>query len=607
MDVQDDATFTEITAGDVVIVRLDSDQTSARDANNDTMTVGTDIIPSSDLTGNSMTIRTASLSVSIASNPASATYVRGISNVDIAGFAFAAGTASDVTVSAVTIKGAMDADGGPSVAGDLTVQNSVSSCSIHDGSTGALIDGPESFGTGTAADITFSGFTWEIPAASTYRMVVRCNLANLAVTGASDSLYLDINEDDDITSVDGDGNSIVETTFGATISATNVVNENDGDTSVDAAGASIFQLIADAGTITTAVDGDSPNSTIVLSNSTGVTVSKFKFTSSNEAFTVDRLAVSNTSGSDVAVSSVELHYKNQAGEDKVATGFLTSNVYTFEGLTFYVPKDDDALLTVKINTGDVTSANTASGDVVGIDLDIDATNDDQFRAVGSGSGSTLNDDNAGADRAGNDMEIRKTKPTISLASGSPSGAAIVGLIEVLRFNVTADSRGDVTVNEFTFEVNATDNAGTGWDECDTGDIEAADIYLYDSSDLAADIAISGDLTLAQTSGAACGAGSDLRWINIDFTTAEEVSAGTTKTYILKINVNNTTSPNAVQDDSLRVDFPDEDAHDAASTTDYDVIAWSDSNASGTDADADGGSIDGEYVKNLPVIGGSLIF
>lgn len=597
-DVQDDASFDEITAGDALVVALDSSETSARDSDNNTMTVGTDIIPSSDLTGNSQTVRTSSLSVSIASNPASATYVRGTSNVDIAGFAFAAGTASEVTVSAVTFKGVMDADGGPSAAGDLTVQNAVSSCSIYDGSTGALIDGPESFGTGTAADITFSGFTWEIPAASTYRMVVRCNLANLAVSGAADSLYLEIDEDDDVTTVDGDGNSIAETTGGTVISSSNEVNDD---------GATVFQTIANAGTITTAVDGDSPNSTIVLGNSTGVTVSKFKFTSSNEAFTVDRLAVSNTGGSDVAVSSVELHYQNQAGEDKVATGFLTSNVYTFEGLTFYVPKDDDAVLTVKINTGDVTASNSASGDVVGIDLDIDTTGDDQFRAVGMGSGATLDDDDAGADRAGNDMEIRKTKPTISLASGSPSGAAIVGLIEVLRFNVTADSRGDVTVNEFTFEVNATDNVPTGWDECDTGDIEAADIYLYDSSDLSDDLALDGDITLAQTSGAACGAGSDLRWINIDFTTAEEVAAGTTKTYILKMNVNNTTSPSAVQDDSLRVDFPDENAHDAASTTDYDVIAWSDSNTSGTDGDDDGGSIDGEYIKNLPIIGGSLIF
>lgn len=599
-DVQDNATFTDITAGDTIRATLDSSETTARDANNDSLTVGTDIIPSSDLTGNTLTIRLSTLAVSVASNPASSTYVKGTSNVDALGLAFAAGTASPVTISTITLKGVMDSDAtSPTDTGALTVRDGVTSCSIYDGGTGALIDGPESFATGTAADITFSGFNWTIPASSTYRMIVRCNLANYTVAGASDGFYLEIDEDDDITSVDGDGNDVVETEGGSTISSSNEVNDDGG---------SVIQTIANAGSLAIALDGNSPNSTIILSNSTGVTVSKFKFTSSNEAFVVDRMSVQNTSGSDTAISSVELHYKNQAGEDKVATGFLTSNLYTFEGLSFYVPKDDTAVVTVKVNTGDVTAANGASGGSVGIDFDVNTTSDLLFRAVGVGSGTTLDDDDASADVTANNHEVRKTKPTISLASGSPSGAAIAGLIEVLRFNVTADSRGDVTVNELTFEVSSTDNASSTWNTCAAADLQDADIYLYDSTDMATDLASDADVLMTDSDGTACTTGgSVVKYINIDFTTPEVVSAGATVTYVLKINVLNTTSPSAVQDDSLRVDLPDEVAIDAATTTDYDVIAWSDSNTSGTDDDDDGGSIDGEFIKNLPVIGGSLLF
>jgi len=606
MDVQDDATFTDITAGDTIAASWTAASTTARDANNDTLTVGTDIIPGSNLLGNTFTIRTASLTVAVASSPGSATHVKGTSDVDMVGFAFTAGTASDVTVSAVTFKmyGDDDASFSSTDLKDVNVVNAISSCSIYDSSTGALIDGPESPGTFTTAvgsDITFSGFEWLVPAGASYRMSVRCNLANLnpdttdAVAVTNDIVTLEIDATGDVSATDGDGNSVAGTTANTT--------------------QTIAQTIANAGTLAIALDGDNTSSTIVLSNSTGVTTSKYKFTATNEAYVVDRLTVDNTGGSDVTVDSIELHYENQAGESKIATGFLTSGTYIFNGLDLYVPKDDTSTLTVKLNTGDVTTGNAGSGSVVGLDLSNDDSNDDEFRAVGIGSGTTINDSTTTVDAsftgsgdgviASNDHEIRKTKPTLSLASGSPSGAAIVGLIEVLRFNITADSRGDVQVDDLTFEMSSTDNAGTGWNACDTTDIVAADVTLYDADDLSSDI--SSVTSLLEADGTACNAAAPLKYINIDFASAETVAAGTTKTYVLKINVANTTSPSAVQDDSMRVDLPSEDVMDAATSTDFDVIGWVDSNTTVVDTDADSGSIDAEYIKNLPINGGSLIF
>jgi hypothetical protein len=605
----------DIASGDTIYAVLDLTTTdsaifTARDANNKAMTVGTDIIPGADLTGNTMTVRSASLTINVASTPASQTVVKGTSNVDFVGFSMQAGTAADVTVSAITLQGATDAGAHTMDVADNTISptSDLTSCSLYDGLTGALIDGPESFSswtTGSKTDIIFSGFEWTVPAGQTYKMVVRCNVANYSVVGDNDKFGIEIKgaSADNVTSTDEDGNAVTETMSGSnTASAT-----------------SIFVTVANAGSLTVALDGDTTSSTNVLSNSTGVAVSKFKFTSSNEAFVIDRLAIDNTGGSDTAVSSVELSYKNQAGEDKVATGFLSSNTVIFNGLTMYVPKDGTAVVTVKVNTGDVTTANTGSGDTVGLDMSMDA-DETEFRAVGIGSGTTIDDSDVDLDgdttydedeiKEANNMTIRKTKPTISLASGSPSGAAIAGLIEVLRFNVTADSRGDVTLSEAVLKFSSTANAGdsvTDWNMCSS--MAVGDVYLYESTEMSTDIAANSDVTLLDTGGDSCSA-EVIGYIRINLegettiSTAQTIAAGTTKTYILKLDVSNTESPSAVNDDSMRVDIVDETTADGlAAASGNKAIEWDDANLTNGDAL----DVTGAYIKNLPIVGGSLIF
>src|SRR4029078_7790232 len=80
------------------------------------------------------------------------------------------------------------------------------------------------------------------------------------------------------------------------------------------------------------------------------------------------------------------------------------------------------------------------------------------------SGETATD--FGANIGANEMTLRKTKPTITVASGSPSGTRTPGNIEALRINVSADSRGFVTLDGILFNVN-TSVAGAGtWADCD---------------------------------------------------------------------------------------------------------------------------------------------
>ncbi|MFA6528492.1 MAG: S-layer homology domain-containing protein, partial [Candidatus Gracilibacteria bacterium] len=72
----------------------------------------TDIVPSSSpaIDGYDMTVRAASLSVALASDPDSDTFVKGTENVALAAFALSSGSAMDVEVTEINVTGYLDAD-----------------------------------------------------------------------------------------------------------------------------------------------------------------------------------------------------------------------------------------------------------------------------------------------------------------------------------------------------------------------------------------------------------------------------------------------------------------------------------------------------------------
>ena len=593
----------DVADGDKITASIDLTDNSngllvtARDVNNNDLTVGTDIIPSADLTGNAMEADTAGLTIALISPPSSKSVVQGSSNVDFLGMSFAAGSASFAKVSAITFAGYGDADASFTAnAADMDTSQRISSCSIYDGITGALIDGPESFASGTGLkDVAFSGFDWTIPAGQTYKMLVRCNVANLAPS-TTDIYAIELNAAADVTSADSEGNAIAET--GAT-----TVNTSQ----------TVAITVTTAGTLAVAIAGDTPNATIILGNSTGVAVSKFKFTSTIEAFKIAKVEIDNTSGQDGGVSAVILEYQNQAGETKTATSFLTSQVATFEGLDFYVPANGSSYLTVKVNTGDVTNDNAVSGDLVNLDFDSTAAGD--FDAVGLSSGASLTGSNIGNATA-NDHKVRKTKPTLSLASGSPSGASIPGKNEVLRFNVSADSRGYVTLQEVTFKMTASDNAASNWNQCDQAADGAgrdqADFTFYNVSDLSDDLVATPNTEwefVDSSVGATCTEDTDdMMYVILDLATQEEIGAGSTKTYALYLDTSTAAgtggaSASSANDDTIRFEIVAESEVGtwAGGTGTDGAILWAD------DAMTTESEIDGLNVKNLPIVGGTLIF
>lgn len=567
----------DATANDTIIATLDSSETSAEDSDGNDLTVGTDIVPSANLVGNSMVLNDATLTIDLAGSPSSATVVRGSQGVDMVGFSFAAGEASDVTVTGADFHVLVDSDGDDTfdeTTGDLDVlvaEDRITSCSLYN-SDGDLIDGPESIDT--SENVNFDSFDWTIPAGETDKLIVNCDFANLAVVATPDDYAVEIALAADIASEDEEGDSLTAT----------LTDGNTADT--------IEVSVVDNGTLTFALGSSTPDATILIGNSSDVEVGVFRFNAATESFIIDSVTVNN-SGNDRAADSISISYENEDGDTVTSESVLAGGTASFDGLAMFVPASGTADLTLSVDTSAVSTSGATSGDTLVLTLDAETVS-----RTGVSSGATVTTD-LGTDLAADTFELRKTKPTLSKASGSPSGSGVPGLDEVLRFNIAADSHGFVTVDELTFKLTSTDNNGSDWNDCDTG-MATTDWSIYNIDDLADPLeAADAEWVLLDSGLAACSGAETLSYVILDLATSVEIAAGSTETYSLYFD---TTTASSSQDDTIRIDIPiDSEVATIGGGTDPDgAIIWDDDTTSGTD-------IDGTYVRTLPVTGGTIVY
>jgi hypothetical protein len=609
VDVADnsDATF---AGSDTIHASLDVSLITADDINGDSLAAA-NITPSADLTGYNMNVVASSMTISVSSTPSAATYVRGTSGVSMVGYSFAAGQSADITVTDATFTSAADDDGTFTTnvnENDVNIKDKVSSCSAYDGLTGSLIDGPENV-TATTYTIVFDNFTWTVEAGETGKMILKCNLANVSPDASNDvdidndaySFFLASNAA--VTSEDEEGGSVTET-----LSAVTVANVSTIPTIT----------VTNSGSLTVAAASDTPTSTAILGSSTDVTVAKYKITSASEAFVVDKVVLTQGGSSptqtvsDSVAQAVKVSYTNSEGTTETKTAYVTGSLVTFDNMDMYVGKDASAYLSVLVDTNTVDSANLSGATFA---LSLTTGTDSYFNAVGSGSGTTLDGGDVG-NATGNTMTIYKTKPTVSLSSGSPSGSGIPGLAKVLEFNVAADSRGYVTLAGVTFKLTATDNGTTEWFDCvdDTGTDSAWDTaskwHIYKSTDLGTAIDDDADWMFRDTTGTACTGDNQIMYAQVDLAEASSatgaltIEAGTTQTLLLYTD---TTGASSSNDDSLRVDLPDEGTMPGTVSYDSTADTWDDAAFNWTDDSYTSDEVYGTLVKTLPLTGGTVVY
>lgn len=429
--------ITNSAAGDETIYATLKDMDSASGnwtfKDSDTGDSLTDIVPTGDIQGNTMTVTEASLTINTSSTPALGNvYVPNSADVSAVGFIMTAGAASDVRITSVKLTAYLDDDDTTFAATDMDetsgAKNVIGVVRLYD-EAGTQIGTSKSLVVGSS-DITasFTDLDYTITAGNSEKITAKVDISSTApicvvgeegvdtVCGTeddvnSDFIALAIAVNTDVVAEYGTGTNLVPTL-------------TNGNATPD-----IYQEVTTTGTLAATLDADTVLSSLVLSGASA-DVTKIKFSATNEAIKVEKLRVVNTAGvgDDAQYVSATISYTNSAGNTETKTAYFSGDAADFNVLDILVPKDSYTIVTFRGNFN--TIAGGATNDVTSaLSLDFDTN----FRAVTQGSGKVTSSVGA-ANVDGNDMYLFDAYPvfTVSETNGTltPNANTLVGTITI---------------------------------------------------------------------------------------------------------------------------------------------------------------------------------
>ena len=496
----------------------------------------TDIVPNT-LTGKTMTVGASSLTVARSSTPVSVSKVKGTNGVDVLGVSLTAGSADDVTLTELIVR--FNADTSATFGngtGDTNPNTIVAAVNLYDGST--KVAGPKSIADAAtwAADVdgdyykaTFDGLSYEIPAGTTKKLTVKVDISTTA--GAS-YLAATIAPAADVTAENSEGTSLTisASTYGS-------INEDSGSSTVQDDDTPAVQIhVLTAGTLSAKVEG-TPDAAIVVAGTSGVVMSKYKFSSLYEEFIIDKLDVINDASG--AFTNVPLTTEDEnvvqvcikADGVLKKCGPLTSGKASFSSLNITVPADGSAYIEVLADLNTISKGATSSETPrLGIST---YTTTNNFRAVGT-SVLAISDVTFTNESNVNEMTLRKTAPTIAKVSGL-SAAMVPGLRNIYGFTVAADAHESVSLKRFSLNITTSDYSN----------LTAKTFKLYrGTSNISEDVLMyqegSGNGTMESTTDFLESA-AEVLLVVWDGTTEEIIAAGDQKTYYVKATIGGTMS------------------------------------------------------------------
>lgn len=401
-----------------------------KDVNNKTVTNTSSLVPTSDIVGKTMTVGAPSLTTALASVPVAGgnTHVKGEKGVDVLGVSVRCGSASDCKVTDISVVANIDDDSdGYFEAGVQAVANDASShatqFNTYMGSVW-LVDSADNVvapakAVTSGGTVTFDNLSWDLDAGeSTVVYVVGDISTNAFANSDAERLAFSV-ADAAMSFEDEDGNS--RTSSGAV----NALSSNAPTTWVTTSA---------GGSLTVAVSPSTPNEDIVVSGAADQEISKFKFTTTDEAFLVTKLSINarqsalltaNLGDYDNNVSTLKISYVNSAGATETKSGSLSKGTAQFSGLDMLVGKDDQASLTVYATVSSIDNSQATAGEF--IDLNLAFNN---FEAVAQSTGDTYKADKIDATvAAGSDLDfgtITWANSTDDIDTGDLVGTTTLG-------------------------------------------------------------------------------------------------------------------------------------------------------------------------------------
>jgi hypothetical protein len=293
-----------------------------------------------------------------------------------------------------------------------------------------------------------------------------------------------------------------------------------------------------AGAWSSAVDGGTPLNQVVAGGQT-VTAGKYKLTASNDSYTLKEVRFTVA---DAATSAVVNNLILKDGSTVLATASYNGTYFNITGLNVLVPANTSKVLTVDLNlaTPYTDGTNVTTGKNAAVTMSYVKVSDSQ----GAETTPTTS-------KAGNEVYVFKSIPTFSTpapATGQGATLAAGGTADLYKFTVGADSKGPVAVKQLKFTATVTDAGDSTVDPY----IDTLK-FFRGSTDISTSVLIQNIYaqTLEGTGANVSGASAV---VIVTFNTEESIPAGSSVAYTLKGLAHNFVS-SSTGNDSVSVSMP----------------------------------------------------
>ncbi len=315
---------------------------SVRDLNGDALG-SSSITPSSDLTGNTMTLTQSALKVAVASTPTSKNVVKGTNNVDLLGISLVSGSSLSNTVKNLVIQGYVDNDTTgafvTTTAGTVNLKDVVTSLSLYDGSTQVGIAASINSTTGK---VTFNNLNVSVPKNTTKTLTLKGNISNSTPDNAR--VKFAVTSTSDVVSIDQNGQTV------SGIDVTTATNGLDQDSGVRI-------TVKSSGSVNVSESGSDAGA-LVGGLTTGTRLGKVKFTVTNADATLDDFAM-GVSGEPATLSRVYVYDSACAVKLGSPEGYTVVNgAVSISGANINLPVGNTTLCF----TGDIASVKDNGSD-----------------------------------------------------------------------------------------------------------------------------------------------------------------------------------------------------------------------------------------------------
>lgn len=294
-----------------------------------------------------------------------------------------------------------------------------------------------------------------------------------------------------------------------------------------------------AGTVTISRDGDAPTAKIVLAGAQSVELNKIKLEASNEDLSLRKITLSMTTASSsnwaaataIAANIGKVYLYDGATLLNAGGTSLASGEAVINGLNLTLTQGTPKVLTVK---ADINGSDTMTPKSVGgIQVKSSSTDDMEIYASAGrmSTGVTLT-----SNAASNNFLFTAAAPTIAGSNVTQTGS-YGSAVEIARFTVSNSGTRTITLATSTVLMTLS-NAST------SGSITIDGIYEANSdTQIDADTTqLSGDSALTSTSTS----------VTFSMGTFNEITGGSSRTYVIKANTNSVRSGRSAQDSAVTV-------------------------------------------------------